>query len=71
MDENSFPCCFTAGLPAICSLWLSLVAQGGADILMASTAYGGSSELTDLIDKRCSIFNKHKFDITGKNHLEK
>lgn len=63
------PVCFTAGLPAIASLYLSLVQQGGADIVMASTAYGGSSELTDIFKARTSYLNKHTFDITGKNDI--
>ena len=44
---------------------MTLVFQGGADILMASTAYGGSSQLTDLIAQRATHFVKHTFDITG------
>jgi cystathionine beta-lyase/cystathionine gamma-synthase len=68
-DADNFPVCFTAGLPAICSFWLSLISNGGADILMASTAYGGSSELTDILTARTDNFRKHKFDITGKNKV--
>eukprot|EP00121_Abeoforma_whisleri_P004176 Awhi_evm1s3772 len=69
VDSSSYPVCFTAGLPAISSLWLSLIGNGGADILMASTAYGGSSQLTDLLTDRSSILHKHTFDITGKNDI--
>ncbi len=36
---------------------------------MASTAYGGSSELTDILTARTDKFRKHKFDITGKNKV--
>lgn len=43
VNDKSLPISFTSGLSAVCSLWLSLIATGGADILMASTAYGGSS----------------------------
>jgi len=73
VDENpeAYPLCYTAGLPAICSLWTTLIAKGGVDFLMASTAYGGSSELTDLLLARAETFKKHKFDITGKNDLSK
>jgi cystathionine beta-lyase/cystathionine gamma-synthase len=60
------PICFTAGLPSICSLWMTLIATGGADIVMASTAYGGSSELTDIMTTKAANFKKHKFDITGQ-----
>jgi cystathionine beta-lyase/cystathionine gamma-synthase len=71
------PICYTAGLPAVCSLWMTLVASGGADIVMASTSYGGSSELTDIISSKAitpgaggaSLFRKHKFDITGSNEI--
>jgi cystathionine beta-lyase/cystathionine gamma-synthase len=69
-DSTCDPVIFAAGLPAICSLWMALVEHGGADIVMASTAYGGSSELTDIIAKRApERFNKHTFDITGKNDI--
>ena len=46
------PRLFTAGLPALASLWLALLRGGGADIVMCSTAYGGSSQLTDLLSAR-------------------
>lgn len=49
VDTESSPCVFTAGLPSIASLWLALIARGGADILMCSTAYGGSNQLTDVV----------------------
>jgi cysteine synthase A len=54
--------CFTAGLPTLASLWLSL---GSVDILMCSTAYGGSSQLVDLLVERSSTVGKHTFDIQG------
>lgn len=69
MNPKNYPVCFTAGLPAICSVYMALLFTGGADILMASTAYGGSSELTDLLSARSAYFNKHKFDITGTRDL--
>eukprot|EP00122_Pirum_gemmata_P005382 Pgem_evm1s4901 len=69
INSDANPACFTAGLPAICSLWMTLVHEGGADILMASTAYGGSSQLTDLIHDRAHSVNKHTYDITGKNDI--
>ena len=40
----------------------------GADVLMASTAYGGSSELTDICN-RAPCFAKHTFDITGRRDI--
>jgi cysteine synthase A len=69
VNPSCYPICFTAGLPAICSLWTTIISEGGADIVMASTAYGGSSELTDILAKHSPIFRKHTFDITGKNNI--
>ena len=63
------PVVFTAGLPSLSSLWLTLVSRGGADVLMASTAYGGSSELADIYHSRSQLFCKHTFDITGRNDI--
>eukprot|EP00090_Calanus_glacialis_P035096 TRINITY_DN59988_c0_g1_i1.p1 TRINITY_DN59988_c0_g1~~TRINITY_DN59988_c0_g1_i1.p1 ORF type:complete len:636 (+),score=178.98 TRINITY_DN59988_c0_g1_i1:380-2287(+) len=59
------PVVFTAGLPALCSMWVSLIKRGGADVLMCSTAYGGSSQLTDLLHTKVPEFKKHTFDIQG------
>ncbi|EQC33198.1 hypothetical protein SDRG_09182 [Saprolegnia diclina VS20] len=64
------PVVFTAGLPSVCTLWLALLQSGGADVLMASTAYGGSSQLTDIFTSRApTLFSKSTFDITGKNEI--
>jgi len=61
VNAKSNPICFTAGLPAICSLWFTL---------MSSTAYGGSSELTGLVESHAgTTFKKHNFDITGKQKI--
>ncbi|CAM9268628.1 unnamed protein product [Ectocarpus fasciculatus] len=68
-NPAAYPACFTAGLTAICALWMTLVFQGGADIVMASTAYGGSSQLTDLMADGADNFKKHTFDITGKTDI--
>lgn len=68
-NSDSYPQCFTAGLPAICSVLMSLIRMGGGDIVMASTSYGGSSELTDLLVNRTKNLRKTTFDITGKNDL--
>jgi cystathionine beta-lyase/cystathionine gamma-synthase len=68
-DPHNFPQCFTAGLPAICAVWMSLIRLGGGDIVMASTSYGGSSELTDLLVNRTGCMRKTTFDITGTNPL--
>ncbi|KAF0695597.1 Aste57867_13637 [Aphanomyces stellatus] len=69
-DPSANPVVFTAGLPAVCSIWLSLLHSGGADILMASTAYGGSSQLTDIfVGRSAGRFHKTTFDITGKNKI--
>jgi cysteine synthase A len=68
-NAKHFPQCFTAGLPAIAAVWMSLIHLGGADIVMASTSYGGSSELTDLLENRTGNLTKTTFDITGSNPL--
>lgn len=39
------------------------------DVLMASTSYGGSSELTDILSSRTDKFHKSTFDITGSNDI--
>lgn len=65
------PVVFTAGLPSLCSLWVSLVASGGADVLMCSTAYGGSSQLMDLMNKASGLINKHRFHIQGTASIVK
>eukprot|EP00746_Dinoflagellata_sp_MGD_P061359 gnl/MRDRNA2_/MRDRNA2_25976_c0_seq1.p1 gnl/MRDRNA2_/MRDRNA2_25976_c0~~gnl/MRDRNA2_/MRDRNA2_25976_c0_seq1.p1 ORF type:complete len:752 (+),score=154.18 gnl/MRDRNA2_/MRDRNA2_25976_c0_seq1:129-2384(+) len=71
INEECNPVVFTAGLPCISSIYCALVQgnalwrKGGADVLMCSTAYGGSSQLTDLMDQRAGLFTKHTFDIQG------
>lgn len=37
---------------------------------MASTSYGGSSELTDILSGKADNLIKHKFDITGNNDIQ-
>eukprot|EP00038_Savillea_parva_P030138 m.75787 g.75787 ORF g.75787 m.75787 type:complete len:638 (+) comp9019_c0_seq2:73-1986(+) len=69
VNRAAQPVVFTAGLPTISSLWLTLIQQGGADILMSSTAYGGSSQLTDLIDTAATKLKKHTFDIQGSANI--
>ena len=64
VDAATPPLIFTAGLPTVSSLWFALLARGGADILMASTAYGGSSQMTDILT-RADALRKHTFDIQG------
>lgn len=64
-DVSLPPQMFTAGLSALMSLWLTLVARGGVDVLMCSTAYGGCSQCTDLIAERTERFCKWTFDIQG------
>jgi hypothetical protein len=64
-DSDTLPQLFTAGLSALMSLWLALVARGGVDVLMCSTAYGGCSQCTDLVAERTERFRKSTFDIQG------
>ncbi len=69
-DSDLSPQCFTAGLPAIAALWSALIVGGGADVLMASTAYGGSSQLTDLLCDQTGLLRKSTFDIQGTAGVE-
>ncbi len=79
------PLLFTAGLPALASLWCALAAgaipksvgakeedeEGGAEVLMASTAYGGSSQLTDLLAAlSANRFRRHSYDVQGAARVE-
>jgi len=66
VNHSARPAPFVAGLAAIGSLWVELIRRGGGDILMASTAYGGSSQLTDVLSGRAPALHKHTFDIQGK-----
>ena len=67
-DATREPVVFTAGLPTLASLWTGLVSSGGADIVMASTAYGGSSQLVDLLAGK--HLRKHTFDLQGERGME-
>jgi len=65
-DPSTPPLLFTAGLPTISSLWSALVGSGGADVLMCSTAYGGSSQMTDIyVGRTAGKLAKHTFDLQG------
>jgi cysteine synthase A len=59
------PITFTAGLSALCSVWFTMIKRGGCNVLMASTAYGGCSELTDLITKFSPKFKQTRYDVQG------
>lgn len=65
VNTGSNPIVFTAGLPALCTLFMTLIKRGGADIMMCSTAYGGCSQLTDLLNERTPRLRKSTFDIQG------
>eukprot|EP00931_Biecheleriopsis_adriatica_P101132 TRINITY_DN76342_c0_g1_i1.p1 TRINITY_DN76342_c0_g1~~TRINITY_DN76342_c0_g1_i1.p1 ORF type:complete len:636 (-),score=106.32 TRINITY_DN76342_c0_g1_i1:182-2089(-) len=65
VDTSSKPVVTTVGLSALCSLWVTLIARGGADVLMCSTAYGGTVQMTDIFDKTETKFRKHDFHIQG------
>lgn len=70
VDPTRNPTVFTAGLPTLASLWIALINSGGADILMASTAYGGSSQLTDLLITSSPNLRKFTFDLQGERGME-
>eukprot|EP00041_Stephanoeca_diplocostata_P002432 m.26534 g.26534 ORF g.26534 m.26534 type:complete len:614 (+) comp13342_c0_seq2:126-1967(+) len=69
VDAQANPVTFTAGLPALSSMWLSMISRGGADVVMASTAYGGSSQLTDVIEQHSTLFRKTKYHVQGDNGM--
>ena len=68
-NANANPVIFSAGLPATASFWVTLASRGGAEIVMASTAYGGSSQLVDILAARSSLLRKHTFDIQGDANI--
>ena len=74
VSQDNAPVLFTAGLPALCSFYTALMeGYGGGDIVMCSTAYGGSSQLTDLVTDLKHYKNtrvtKSTFDIQGEINL--
>jgi len=66
VDTSVTPVVSTAGLSALASLWAAMLLRGGADVLMCSTAYGGSSELTSMGG---DMLRQHEFHIQGKADL--
>lgn len=64
-NNDAQPVITSAGLPAVNAFYTTLIANGGADIVMSSTAYGGCSQLTDILSGRLQNFNKYTFDIQG------
>lgn len=68
IDEATNPVLSTSGLASLSSLWASMVNQGGADVLMSSTSYGGSNELTNMWGRNSKLV-KHAFDIQGNRDL--
>jgi len=65
VDTTTNPIVFTAGLSSLCTLWLTLIQRGGVDIMMCSTAYGGCSQLVDLLNEKANRLRKFTFDIQG------
>jgi cystathionine beta-lyase/cystathionine gamma-synthase len=65
VNTQANPVITVAGLASIASLWVHLLREGGADILMCSTAYGGSSQLMDLLSARSPLLRKYTFHIQG------
>lgn len=67
VNTEAQPIVFTAGLPTLASLWTALAGRGGADVVMCSTAYGGSNQLADIVNNKVDLIHKHTFDIQGLN----
>ena len=65
------PLICTSGLATLAALWLAVAEQGGADVLIASTAYEGSSELLDILIARSTHLRKCTFDVHGTTNLVK
>lgn len=65
VNKSANPVIFSAGLPALAAFFTTLIELGGVSVLMASTAYGGSSQLNDLLAQYSSTFKKFTFDIQG------
>ena len=70
VDTGADPVTCQAGLPTIATLWLTLEDTGGANVVMCSTAYGGSSELTDICMARGGKITKSTYDIQGDVPME-
>ena len=72
VDMSARPYAYTAGLPAIAAIWFALARAGGAELIMCSTCYGGSSQLTDLLTERCpDQLRKHTFGVQGDADIVK
>lgn len=69
VDASANPVVFTAGLPALTAVFVALLQTGGSDVLMCSTAYGGSSQLNDLLASRSSNHRKRTFDVQGDTDI--
>ena len=70
VDAVTRPVCYTAGLSALGALWIALIAGGGADVVMSSTAYGGSSQVTDILAARSPTkLRKHTFEVSGSSQI--
>jgi len=67
-DALGDPLVTTTGLASLVSCTMAAVELGNRniDVLMASTAYGGSAQQTEILAKQCGI-TKHTFGIQGKD----
>ncbi len=70
VDATNRPFAYTAGLPATCAIFLALARNGGCELIMCSTCYGGSSQLADLLIARTpTTLRKHTFGIQGNTDI--
>eukprot|EP01126_Amoeba_proteus_P065830 TRINITY_DN9428_c0_g1_i12.p1 TRINITY_DN9428_c0_g1~~TRINITY_DN9428_c0_g1_i12.p1 ORF type:complete len:513 (-),score=91.30 TRINITY_DN9428_c0_g1_i12:87-1625(-) len=70
MDDSHPPVLFTAGLPSMSSFYITLAKRGGGDVIMCSTAYGGSSQLLDILSSRSNgLLRKQTFHLQGDTEI--
>jgi hypothetical protein len=70
-DTEGDPLITGVGLSALyaCTMAAKSISKGNVDIVMASTAYGGSSQQSDILANKLEGITKHTFDIQGDSDV--
>jgi cystathionine beta-lyase/cystathionine gamma-synthase len=70
-DTEWDPLITGVGLSALyaCTMAAKSISEGNVDIVMASTAYGGSSQQSDILANKLEGITKHTFDIQGDSDV--